>query len=60
MMKQLYLSAWLLLGTAAILAGVTGFFNSLTLFIFSCIALGLVYGFALWSVIVNTREPQRQ
>lgn len=55
-MKKLYLAAWTLLTATALVSVFTGAFNPVTLFVFSLVALALVYTLALWSVIVNTRE----
>lgn len=55
-MKKLYVSAWFLLAAAGLMAALTGILSPGVLFVFSLIGLGLIYGFALWSVIVNTRE----
>lgn len=56
MMKNFYISAWILLAAAAFVSVLTGSFNPVTLVAFSLTALGLVYTLALWSVIVNTRD----
>ncbi|MDQ3750033.1 MAG: hypothetical protein M3367_13640 [Acidobacteriota bacterium] len=56
MMKNLYVLAWFLLGAAVFVSVLTGALTPATLFVFSLAALGLVYGLALWSVILNTRE----
>ena len=56
MMKRFYVSAWFLLAAAALVSVVTGAFNPVALFVFSLVALGLVYTLALWSVFVNTRD----
>ncbi len=55
-MKKIYVLAWFLLAAAAFVSALTGTFNPAALLVFSLIALGLVYTFALWSVLVNTRE----
>lgn len=55
-MKQLYFLAWFLVVFAALVSFLTGNFGAVTLVAFSLIALGLVYGLALWSVITNTRD----
>lgn len=54
-MEKFYISAWILLAAAAFVSVLTGSFNPVTLFVFSLIALALVYTLALWSVIINTR-----
>ena len=55
-MKQLYISAWLLVVLGALVAFLTGYFNAVTLVAFSLIALGLVYSLALRSVITSTPD----
>lgn len=55
-MKKLYFSAWFLLAAAGLIAAVTGIFSPALLVVLSLVGLGLIYGFALWSAIVNTRE----
>ena len=56
MLKNLYVLAWFLLGAAIVAAASTGVLTPAMLVVFSLAVLGLVYGFALWSVIVNTRD----
>ena len=55
-MKNFYISAWILLALAAFVSVLTGTFNAVTLFVFSLVALALVYTLALWSVIPQTRD----
>ena len=55
-MKNFYISAWILLAITAFVSVLTGTFNAVTLFVFSLVALALVYALALWSVIVNARD----
>lgn len=55
-MKQIYISAWILLALAALVAISTGSFSTAVLLVFSLIALGLVFTLAVWSVIVNTQD----
>ena len=58
-MKQFYISAWILVVFAALVTFLTGYLNPITVVAFSLIALGLVFGFALWSVMTNTPDmPQ--
>ena len=58
-MKQFYISAWVLVVFAAFVTVLTGYLNPVTAVAFSLIVLGLVYGFALWSVMTNTPDmPQ--
>jgi hypothetical protein len=60
MIKKFYVSAWFLLAAAVLISVFTGAFNPLAMVVFSLVAVGLVYGFAMWSVIVNTRDaPSR-
>ena len=60
MMKKFYVLAWFLLAASVLASVFTGTFNPLGMVGLSRVAVGLVYGFALWSVIVNTRDPQSQ
>lgn len=57
-MKKFYVLAWFLLIAGAVVSVFTGSFEPLRAVVFSLLAVGLVYGFALWSVIVNTRDKQ--
>lgn len=56
MMKQIYISTWILLAIAASVTVLTGSFDSVALMVFSLIALGLVQALALWSVYAQTRN----
>lgn len=56
MMKNLYISAWILLAAAAFVSVLTGSFNPAALFVFSLVALALVYALALWSVMADARD----
>lgn len=58
MMKKFYVLAWFLLLASVLAAVFTSTFNPLAIVVFSLVAVGLVYAFALWSVIVNTRDTQ--
>ena len=57
-MKKFYVLAWFLLLASVLAAVFTGTFDPLAMVVFSLVAVGLVYGFALWSVIYNTRDTQ--
>ena len=59
-MKKFYITAWFLLAASVLVSAFTGTINPLTVVVFSLVAVGLVYGFALWSVIVNRRDTQEQ
>ncbi len=54
-MKKIYTAAWFLTGFLFLASVVTGNFNALSLFVFSLIALGLVYALMLWTLIENNR-----
>ena len=56
MIKKFYVLAWFLLAASVLVSVFTGTFNPLGVVVLSLVAVGLVYGFALWSVIVNTRD----
>ena len=58
MLRKFYISAWYLVAIGVLISVLTGTFSTATLFVFSLIGLGLIYGLALWSVIVNTRDIQ--
>ena len=60
MIKKFYVLAWFLLAASALISVFTGTVNPLAIVVFSLVAVGLVYGFALWSVIVKTRYTQPQ
>jgi hypothetical protein len=55
-MKKIYISAWFLLTAAILVAGLAGAFSPTVLFVLSLAGLSLLYAFALWSGIVNTRK----
>ncbi len=57
-MKKLYISAWFLLAAAVIVSAFGGVVDGPVLLVFSLVALGLVYALALWSIVVNAREPE--
>jgi hypothetical protein len=54
--KEIYISAWILLAAATLVTILTGSFSPVALVVFSLIALALVHTLALWSVIENTRD----
>jgi len=56
MIKNFYISAWILLVAAILVTFLTGAFNPPALFVFSLVALGLIHALMLWSVVVNTRD----
>lgn len=56
MIKNFYISAWILLAVAAFVTVLSGSFNPLTLLAYSLVALTLVLSLAMWSVITQTRE----
>ena len=60
MMKNFYVSAWLLLAASVLVSVFTGTFNPIGMVVFSLVAVGLFYAFALWTVIVNTRDTPPQ
>ena len=60
MIKKFYVLAWFLLIGSAIVSIFTGTLTGLGMVTYSLIALALVYGLALWAVIVNTGEAQPQ
>lgn len=54
-MKNIYKAAWVLLTVSFIVSVLTGYFNPLSLVLFSLAALGLVFALALWVVIDNVQ-----
>jgi hypothetical protein len=60
-MRTQILAAVGFIGIAALLVlGFAGALHPAFMVGFSLSALGLFYGFALWTVIVNTSEPDRR
>lgn len=55
-MKNIYVAAWFLLTILFLASVFTGYFNALSLVVFSLSALALVYALAIWSLYVNTPE----
>ena len=58
MIRTIYTLIWILAATAALLLVLTGTFDAAAISTFGLVALGLLYGFALWSVIVNRHGAQ--
>ena len=56
MYKTIFASAWILTTLAVFVLGVSGRIDPVAVVIFSLIALGLFYAFAVWTVIVNTPD----
>lgn len=56
MMKTFYILAWVLLVLTAAVSYSLGYFDAITMIVLSLIAVGLVYGLALWSAITNTPD----
>lgn len=52
-MKNIYTTAWILLTITFIVTVLTGYYNPLSLVVFSLVALALVFALALWVVIEN-------
>lgn len=59
MMKNIYAAAWFVLALAVIVSLFTGSFTAGSLFVYSLIALVLVYGLALQAVFVQTRNADK-
>lgn len=57
-MKQLYISAWILLAIAVLATLLSGAFGTAAMLAFGLVALGLVHALALWSAFANTRDLQ--
>lgn len=56
MMKKIYIAGWFIVALAALVSIFTGTLTPAVLFVYSLLALGLVFALMLWLVIVNTRE----
>ena len=53
MIKKFYIFAFLFLVGTALASISFGTFDALTIIVVSLVTVGLVYGFALWAVLVN-------
>jgi hypothetical protein len=60
MIKKFYIFAWLLLIVSIGISAVNGAMSGIQIVTLGLIGLALVYAFALWVVIANTREPQME
>jgi hypothetical protein len=60
MFKTLMGSVWIAAAIAGIILGLNGSIEPAAKVIFSLVALAVLYAFALWTVMVNTRDPQPQ
>jgi hypothetical protein len=60
MFRTIFASVWTLTTVAALLLGLNGRIDPAAMVIFSLVALGLFYAFALFTVFVNLRESQLQ
>ena len=60
MKHKFYVITWLLLAGAVLFSVVNGPVNELQMIAFGLIGLALIYGLALWSVLVNTTETQQE
>ena len=58
MTRTLYVLAWFFLIAATMVLGFKGTLNEFTMVILGLVGLGLIYGLALWSAIVNTGYAQ--
>ena len=56
MIKKFYIFGWLVLLWTAVASISLGTFDTLTMLGASLGAVGLVYGFALWAVLVNPEQ----
>ena len=56
MIKKFYIFGWLVLLWTAVASISLGTFDALTMVGVSLGAVGLVYGFALWAVLVNPAQ----
>ena len=60
MYKTIFASIWIATAMAALFLGLSGVGDPALMIVSSLFTLGLFYIFALWVVVVNTREPQHQ
>lgn len=60
MFRTFFASVWILTTIAALLLGLNGSIDPAAMVIFSLVALALFYAFALWTVLVNTRDSQAE
>ena len=58
MLKNILASVWILAALAVLILGLNGFIDAGWTVVLSLVALVLFYAFALWTVVVNTRDPQ--
>lgn len=58
MMKEILATAWILGAVAALILGLNGSIDPAAMVVFSLVALGLFYAFAVGTVIVSTRDPR--
>ena len=58
MLRTIFASVWILATMTALLLGLNGNIDPAAMVIFSLAALALFYAFALWTVIVNTRDSE--
>ena len=58
MIRTLYILTWFFLVGSAMVSVFKGTLSAFGMVVFGLIALALVHGLALWSVIVNTRDVQ--
>ena len=60
MIQKFYVLAWLLLAGSILYSVIAGPVNGLQMVAFSLIGLALVYAFALWAVLANTRDAEHE
>lgn len=58
MLRTIFASVWILTAVTALALGLNGSIEPAAMVSFSLVALGLLYAFALWTVIANTREEE--
>lgn len=56
MIKKYYVLAWFLLAASVLVSVLTGTFNPLSMVVSGLVAVGLVYGLALWTAAMSPQE----
>ena len=60
MYKTIFASIWIAAAMAGLILGFSGVIDPAVMVVSSLFTLGMFYIFALWVVVVNTREPRHQ
>jgi hypothetical protein len=60
MFRTIFASVWILTAVAALLLGLNGGIDPAAMVIFSLVALTFFYAFALWTVLMNSRDSRAE